>query len=32
MTRLVTGADAPDISLPATDGSTFKMSDYKGKE
>ena len=31
MTRLVTGADAPDISLPATDGSTFKMSDYKGK-
>ena len=31
MTRLVTGSDAPDISLPATDGSTFKMSDYKGK-
>ncbi|RAH16318.1 MAG: hypothetical protein CMB56_000875 [Methanobacteriota archaeon] len=31
MTRLTTGADAPDIVLPAIDGSTFNMSDYKGK-
>ena len=31
MTKLVTGADAPNLSLPATDGTTFNMSDYLGK-
>ena len=31
MARLEIGANAPDISLPAIDGSTFKMSDYIGK-
>ena len=32
MARLEIGANAPDISLPAIDGSTFKMSDYIGKK
>ena len=31
MTKLVTGAEAPNLSLPATDGTTFNMSDYLGK-
>ena len=31
MTRLVAGANAPDITLPAVDGSTFNMADYLGK-
>ncbi len=31
MTKLIPGVAAPDIVLPATDGSTFKMSDYLGK-
>ena len=31
MTRLVAGANAPDIALPAIDGTTFKMADYLGK-
>ena len=31
MTKLVAGANAPDIALPAIDGSTFKMTDYLGK-
>ena len=32
MAKLEIGANAPDLSLPAIDGSTFKMSDYVGKE
>ncbi|GIR34218.1 MAG: hypothetical protein CM15mP47_4440 [Methanobacteriota archaeon] len=31
MTKLTPGSAAPDIVLPSTDGSTFKMSDYLGK-
>ena len=31
MTKLVIGAEAPNLSLPATDGTTFNMSDYLGK-
>ncbi len=31
MTKLVAGANAPNLSLPATDGTTFNMSDYLGK-
>ena len=31
MTKLTPGVAAPDIMLPSTDGSTFKMSDYLGK-
>ena len=31
MTQLVKGNDAPQISLPAIDGSTFNMADMKGK-
>ena len=31
MARLTSGSPAPDISLPAIDGSTFKMSDHLGK-
>ena len=31
MTKLVSGAEAPNLSLPATDGTTFNMSDYLGK-
>lgn len=31
MAELEIGANAPDLSLPAIDGSTFKMSDYVGK-
>jgi peroxiredoxin len=31
MAKVLAGANAPDIALPATDGSTFKMTDYIGK-
>ena len=31
MTRLKKGDPAPDISLPAIDGSTFEMSSMKGR-
>ena len=31
MAKLLAGANAPNIALPATDGSTFKMTDYLGK-
>lgn len=29
--KLAEGTDAPDFSLPATDGNTYKLSDYRGK-
>ena len=32
MVRLTNGSDAPNISLPAIDGSTFNMSDHRGKK
>lgn len=28
---LTTGADAPDFTLPATDGKTYSLSDFKGE-
>ena len=31
MTRLKKGDPAPDISLPAIDGSTFELSSMKGR-
>ena len=31
MAKLEIGANAPNLSLPAIDGSTFEMSDYVGK-
>ena|GEM_PF-3360733 len=31
MTRLTVGDNAPNLNLPAIDGTTFKMSDMEGK-
>lgn len=31
MTALTVGSKAPDFALPADDGSTFRLSDHKGK-
>lgn len=31
-TRLAVGDKAPDFSLPAADGTTVKLSDYKGRK
>lgn len=31
MAKKMMGAAAPDFTLPATDGSTVKLSDYRGK-
>jgi peroxiredoxin Q/BCP len=30
--ELRVGDDAPDFALPASDGKTYKLSDYKGKQ
>ena len=30
-THLKVGDEAPDFSVPTTQGKTFKLSDYKGK-
>ena len=31
-TMLSTGSQAPDFAVPAHDGSTVKLSDYRGKK
>lgn len=31
MAKKLMGADAPDFTLPATNGSTVRLSDYRGK-
>jgi peroxiredoxin Q/BCP len=30
--ELAVGDPAPDFSLPASDGKTYKLSDFKGKK
>ena len=31
-TQLAVGDAAPDFTLPASDGKTYKLSDFKGKK